>query len=219
MVMERPAWITVIRPAQEEVALEEALRWLRQGEIIAFPTDTVYGLGAPMDNPAAVEGLFQVKERPRELSIPLLLAEAGDLERVCRDVPPAAWDLAERFWPGGLTLVLWRRPLVPPAVVAGRPSVAVRLPDHPLPRELSRRLEVPLAATSANLSGEPDPVTAAAVVAQLGGRIPLVLDGGPCPQAQASTIVDLTADPPLILREGPVSRAEIAAVLGYPLGS
>ncbi len=206
-------WDTVIRRAQEETALEEACRRLRQGQVIAFATDTVYGLGAALDSAAGVEQLYRVKDRPRSQAVPLLLAEAGDIERFCRDIPATAWELAARFWPGGLTMVLWRRPEVPAAVAAGRPNVAVRLPDHPLPRELARRLGIALAATSANRSGAEEATTAAAVLSQLGGRIPLILDSGTCPGGRPSTVVDLTADPPVIVRQGPISRAQLAAVL------
>ena len=207
-------WSTKTLPADAPDALREALDWLRQSEVVAFPTDTVYGVGVPVDNVAAVERLYELKGRPHEMALPLLLSEAGDLERVCRDVPAVAWKLAERFWPGGLTLVLWRKPAVPERVTGGRPSVAVRLPDHPVPRELAGRLGMPLASSSANRSGEPAPITAPEVLAQLGGRIPLLLDGGPCRQALASTIVDLTTASPVVLREGPVTREEIAAVIG-----
>ncbi len=192
--------------------------WFCKGDVVAFPTDTVYGLGAVMNNVAAIERLYRVKERPPEMGIPLLLAEAADIEWVCREIPAAAWSLVERFWPGGLSLVLLRKPLVPPLVTGGRPSVAVRLAAHPLPRELARRLQVPLAATSANRSGCPAPTTAAEVEQQLHGRIPLILDGGACLQARASTIVDLTVDPPRILRSGPISRADIEEALGLSLG-
>lgn len=208
---------TVVLSAQSASARAEALDWLGQGEVVAFPTDTVYGIGARVDRPAAVEQLYRIKGRPRQQAIPLLLAAVADLERVCHDVSEEARRLVGRFWPGGLTLVLWRRPLVPSIVTAGRPTVAVRLPDHDLPRELIHRLGLPLAATSANRSGAPSPVTAAQVLAQLKGRVPLVLDGGPCPGKQPSTIVDLTVDPPALLRAGPIPRGEIEAVLGRTL--
>jgi len=205
---------TVVLPAESSTALEQALSWLRRGQVVVFPTDTVYGLGAPMEDVGAVERLFRVKGRPRPMGIPLLLAEAGDVERVCQQVPDLAWRLMERFWPGGLTLVLWRKPVVPDVVTGGRATVAVRLPAHHVPRELAGRLGGALAATSANRSGASSPVMAAEVQAQLGGRIPLILDGGRCPAEQPSTIVDLTVDPPSLLRIGPVGPGEIEAVLG-----
>ncbi len=212
--METPlTWTTLVVPANSAADLEAALRWLRQGQVVAFPTDTVYGVGARVDDTDAVERMYEAKGRPRELALPLLLAEAADMALVCRDIPPSAWRLAERFWPGGLTLVLWRGERVPAQVAGGRPTVGVRLPDHPIPRELARRLGVPLASSSANLSGAASPGTAPEVLAQLGGRIPLILDGGPCRAAQPSTVLDLTVEPPAILRRGSVRPEEIAEVL------
>lgn len=207
-------WTTVVRRVEEPGALEEALGWLWRSQVVAFPTDTVYGVGANMADSAAVERLFQAKGRPEERGIPLLLADAESIERFCREVPEAAWRLIRRFWPGGLTLVLWRRDIVPERVVAGRPTVAVRLPDHPVPRALARELGGALPATSANRSGAPAPATAEEVLEQLGGRIPLILDGGRCRVEQASTIVDLTQEPPRLLRVGPIPREALEAVLG-----
>ncbi len=209
-----PFWTTVVLRMEEPEALEEALVWLRRGEVVAFPTDTVYGLGVRVDDEAAVERLYWVKGRPAELALPLLLAEATDVEEVCREVPEEARFLSERFWPGSLTLVLRKRPWIPDRVTGGRPTVAVRLPDHPLPRELARRLGRPLASSSANRSGWPPPATAAEVREQLEGRLPLILDGGRCARACPSTLLDLTVEPPRILRSGPISAAEISAVLG-----
>lgn len=212
--MEPPfAWKTRVMPANRTAALNRALQWLRQGQVVAFPTDTVYGVGVRSDDVGAVARLYEAKGRPRTLALPLLLAEAADMELVCRDIPPAAWRLAERFWPGGLTLVLWRGARVPDLVSGGRPTVGVRQPDHPLPRELARQLGVPLASSSANLSGGASPAAAPEVLAQLAGRIPLVLDGGPCRAAQPSTVLDLTVEPPAILRRGPIRPEEIAEVL------
>jgi L-threonylcarbamoyladenylate synthase len=173
----------------------------------------VYGVGAHAFRPEAVLSLYTVKERPLDLPIALLLPDATAIRAVCADVPPVAWKVAERFWPGGLSLVLRRTSTVPDAVTAGGPTVAVRVPDHPLVHELCLRLGAPLAATSANLHGQPDPITAAEVEAALGGRIPLILDGGPCPGGLASTVLDLTVSPPVLLRPGPVTAAQLAAVV------
>ncbi len=211
---ETPFWTTVILRAEEPEALEEALAWLQRGEVVAFPTDTVYGLGVRVDDEVAVERLYRVKGRPAELALPLLLAETTDMEEVCLEVPAEARLLAERFWPGPLTLVLRKRPWIPDRVTGGRPTVAVRLPDHPLPRALARRLGRPLASSSANRSGGPSPATVAEVRAQLEGRLPLILDGGRCARARPSTLLDLTVEPPRLLRAGPISAQEIAAVLG-----
>jgi L-threonylcarbamoyladenylate synthase len=176
----------------------------------------VYGVAAHAFVEPAVEQLYTVKERPPGLAIPLLLPDAQAMTAVCEDIPPLAWQLAVRFWPGGLSLVLRRRGEVPNAVTAGGPTVAVRVPAQPLVRELCRRLSAPLAATSANRHGRPAPVTAGEVWAELGGRIPLILDGGPCPGGVASTVLDLTVSPPSILRAGPISAVDLAPYISPP---
>jgi L-threonylcarbamoyladenylate synthase len=196
-------------------ALERAVELLTSGAPVAFPTDTVYGVGAHALLPGAVRRLYSVKRRPRRLPIPLLLEDAGAMADVCLDIPPLAWVLAQRFWPGALSLVLRRAPAVPDAVTAGGATVAVRVPDHALVRALCRRLGAPLAATSANLHGRPDPVTAEAARADLGGRVPLILDGGPCPGGVASTVLDLTVVPPVILRAGPIGVEQLAEMLAF----
>jgi L-threonylcarbamoyladenylate synthase len=183
--------------------------------LVAFPTDTVYGLGAHAFQPTAVARLYAVKERPARLPIPLLLPDPAALPDVCTDIPPLVWQLAERFWPGGLSLVLRRVSRVPDAVTAGGPTVAVRVPDHPLVRELCRRLGAPLAATSANRHSQPPPATASEVEAALAGRIPLILDGGTCPGGVASTVLDLTVSPPVILRPGPITTEQLAALVPF----
>jgi L-threonylcarbamoyladenylate synthase len=212
-VQGNPGVQTVCLPVQAPEALERAIELLRRGEVIAFPTDTVYGIGAHAFLPEAVGRLYAVKERPGRQAIPLLLPDAAALEDVCAHIPPLAWRLAEQFWPGALSLVLSRSAAVPDAVTAGGPTVAVRVPDHDLVRELCRWLGAPLAATSANRHGQPDPVTAADVLADLGGRIPLILDGGPCPGGVASTVLDLSISPPAILRPGPITPEQLAAAV------
>jgi L-threonylcarbamoyladenylate synthase len=196
---------------QNPGALCQAVEALAQGQAIVFPTDTVYGLGAHALLPEAVTGLYVVKDRPKDLPIPLLLPDARAMLSVCASVPPMAWQMAERFWPGGLSLILPRSPAVPDAVTAGKPTVAVRVPNHPLVREMCYCLEAPLAATSANRHGEPAPVSADAAELALRGRIPLLLDGGRCPGGMASTIVDLSVAPPVIRRLGPVTADQLVA--------
>jgi L-threonylcarbamoyladenylate synthase len=193
--------------------LSQAIRVLRAGGLVAFPTDTVYGVGAHAWLPDAVEQLYQAKQRPRDKAIPLLIASVDALPQVAVDVPEAAYILARRYWPGALTLVLRRDPRVPDAVTSGQETVAVRVPDHPVTQALIAALGAPLAATSANLSGQPAPDTAQGVLAQLAARIDLILDGGTCPGGIASTIVDLTVTPPAILRAGGISPQEIVALL------
>ena len=187
-----------------EVALQPALELLRAGQTVVFPTDTVYGIGCDLWNAVAIERLFEAKQRTHDLAIPVLVAEARAVERVARQLPPMLAALAEVFWPGGLTLVLLRRPEVPSVLCNGGDTVAVRLPDHRVARALAEAMGGALAATSANLSGRPAPITAAEALAQLSGRVPLVLDGGPCPGGQASTLVDLVSQPPRLLRVGGV---------------
>jgi L-threonylcarbamoyladenylate synthase len=194
-------------------ALELALAALRRGDLVAFPTDTVYGVGAHAFLPQAVAHLFQVKDRPGDRAIPLLLSDAAAMRLVCTDIPALAWELADRFWPGALSLVLHRAALVPDEVTGGGPTVAVRVPAHDLVRDLCRAVGAPIAATSANCHGQPAPVTPDEAWEALRGRISVLLDGGPCPGGKASTVLDLTVSPPAVVRAGPVSTEELAAVL------
>lgn len=204
---------TQILSADAPGAIERAVQILARGQPIAFPTDTVYGVGAHALLPGAVARLFLVKERPLGLAVPLLLADAACMDGVCLDIPPVAWDLARSFWPGALSLILHRAPVVPDVVTAGGPTVAVRVPDHVLVRAVCHRLGAPLAATSANLHGLPDAVTAQDACAYFTGRIPLVLDGGPSRGGVASTLLDLTVVPPVIRRRGPVTAEQLAALV------
>jgi L-threonylcarbamoyladenylate synthase len=204
---------TRVLSAADPQGIAAAVDILRAGGLVAFPTDTVYGVAANAFLPAAVEKLYVVKERGRDKAIPLLLGDKADVGRVARDVPAGAVRLMERYWPGGLTVVVWAQEHVPAIVTAGTGTVAVRLPDHTVPRTLARALGAPLATTSANLSGQPSPRTAADVMADLGGRIHLILDGGPCPGGVDSTVVDLTVDPPRIARAGAIAPDDIARFL------
>jgi L-threonylcarbamoyladenylate synthase len=192
-------------------ATERAVALLHKGEPIAFPTDTVYGIGVHAFQPEAVNRLFDLKRRPAQVPIPLLLPDVETVRTTCTDVPAIAWRLAARFWPGGLTLVLRRSVAVPDAVTSGGATVAVRVPDHFWVRELGRQLGAPLAATSANLHGRPSPVTAKDVMGAFEGLIPLILDGGHCQGGVASTVLDLTVVPPTVLRPGPVTVQQLAA--------
>jgi L-threonylcarbamoyladenylate synthase len=203
-------------PRDLQQAIAAAAEVLRKGGLVVFPTDTVYGVGALAWDPAAVQRIYVVKERPADKPLQVMLARVEEIESVA-EMTPVARALAERFLPGGLTLVLRRRPNVPDAITAGGETVAVRVPDHPIVRALVEALGAPLAATSANRSGEPAPVDAEGARAQLGDRVEFVLDGGRCPQAQESTIVDATVSPPQVLREGAVPRAALEAFLGQPL--
>jgi L-threonylcarbamoyladenylate synthase len=205
-----------IRVGIQTADIVRAIEVLRQGGIIAFPTDTVYGIGAHAYMADAVERLYAAKLRPPDRAIPLLIPSVRALPQVTRSIPDEAYELAFRFWPGALTLVLYRAETVPDAVTAGGDTVAVRVPDHPVAHALLLALDVPLAATSANLSGRIPPLTAQGVLAQLEGRIDLIIDGGACPGGVPSTVLDLTARPPRIVRLGGIRAEDIEVVV--PLG-
>ena len=183
------------------------------GGLLIFPTDTVYGLAARADSPEAVQALFDVKQRPAHLALPVLVGDRQGLERVVASWPPVAEALASAFWPGPLTLVLPRRPDLAPRVTGGRDSVGVRLPDHPALASWLAACPFPLAVTSANRSGEPEAATLAEIPAELRSAVALIVDGGPCPGGQPSTGVDLTGDAPRVLRPGPITEAQILARL------
>jgi L-threonylcarbamoyladenylate synthase len=195
-------------------AVERAAALLRAGEVVAVPTETVYGLAALATRPEAVRRLFAVKGRPAANPVIVHVADLA-LARACVSAwPPAAEALARAFWPGPLTLVLPRAPGIPPEVTAGGPTVGIRWPRHPFIQALIRACGAPLAAPSANVSTALSPTEAAHVLKSLGGRIPAVVDGGPCPVGLESTVLDLTTQPPRILRPGMVHAGALAAVVG-----
>lgn len=202
--------------AADPAAIAEAARVLRKGGLVAFPTETVYGLGADAFNAAAVARVFEVKARPSFDPLIVHLADASTLGRVAATEDPRVDTLGARFWPGPLTLVLPRRPEVPEIVTAGLDTVGVRVPAHPAARELIQATGRPLAAPSANPFGYVSPTTAAHVTERLGETIDLVLDGGPCPVGVESTIVSLVGGTATLLRPGGVGREEIEEVLGAP---
>jgi L-threonylcarbamoyladenylate synthase len=206
---------TLILPVSSPDALPRALEILRGGGLVAFPTDTVYGVGALAFDAAAVESMYTAKNRPNEKAIPVLIGSADDLAKVAASVPPMALTLAARFWPGPVTLVVPKHPDLPEAVSATA-TVGVRVPDHPAARMLLQAAG-PMAVTSANLSGQASPSTADEVFAQLTGRIALILDGGKTPGGVPSAVVDCVGAEPKILREGPVKQGEILRALGLEL--
>ena len=187
---------------------------LRSGGLVAFPTDTVYGVGALAFDGKAVESIYAAKDRPVEKAIPVLLGDATDLEAVGADIPASARRLADRFWPGPLTILVPKRLDLPEAVSA-TPTVGVRVPDHEVARALLRAAG-PMAVTSANLSGAQSPVTAQEVHEQLGGRILLIIDGGRTPGGVPSTLVDCTTAELRVLREGPIMLEALRSALGKP---
>jgi len=203
----------------------QAVKLLQDGELVAFPTETVYGLGADAANPEAVARIFAAKGRPADHPLIVHLPGAGYLDRWARDIPVVAWELAEAFWPGPLTLILKRAPAVPYAVTGGQETVGVRVPAHPLALGLLRAYAQAgggtnqmcgIAAPSANRFGRISPTDAAHVHEELGESVALVLDGGPCAVGIESTILDLSRDdePPRLLRPGHVTPEQIEAVIG-----
>jgi L-threonylcarbamoyladenylate synthase len=184
---------------------------IRQGGLVVIPTDTIYGVAADLFSSEAVEKLFEAKGRDASKAIPVLLGEVAQLDRVSPGLGEMAYRLAQRFWPGALTLVVSRNPDLP-AVLSPGPTVGVRMPDHAFALEFLKAVG-PLAVTSANLSGGPNPLTAQDVLAQLEGRVDLVLDGGLCAGGQASSVVDCTGEEPVILRQGPITLEDLRSAL------
>ena len=204
------------RPGNEtEKLIARAAEILRGGGLVAFPTETVYGLGANGLDAAAVKKIFEAKGRPQDNPLILHVPSAQWLCRCCEDVPTIAYELARRFWPGPLTMILRRNPIVPDATTAGLDTVAMRCPDHPVALALLREAGVPVAAPSANRSGRPSCTCAQDVREDMDGRVDGIVDGGPCAVGVESTILDLTCDPPRLLRPGGLPLEELEAVLGH----
>jgi len=190
-----------------------AIAALRDGAIVALPTDTVYGIAVALDTPGGIEALFAAKRRPPERGIVLLLGDAEQAPSIAL-WPPSAQRLASAFWPGGLTIVVPQRPdnPLPEVLTGGAPTIGLRVPAHDAPRAAARALG-PLPTTSANRSGEPEAADAAAIVQQLGDAVALVLDGGPARGGRPSTVVDCSQEPPRVLRDGAVDTDAIEAAL------
>jgi len=195
--------------SQAALQVDRAIEILKAGGIVAFPTDTVYGLGGDVYNIEVAERIYSVKQRPRHLPLPVLLADREQLSAAVDSVPGIAQFLMRRFWPGGLTLVLSKNHSLPDIITAGSNKVAVRVPDHIVPLALIRGLGSPIIGTSANISDKPSPVTAEEVEQQLGGQVDLIIDMGRCPGGRESTVVDVTGGTPVILRQGVIPEAEI----------
>jgi L-threonylcarbamoyladenylate synthase len=202
---------TRILPSGATDAVDAALKELRSGKLVAFPTDTVYGIGALAFDERAVQSIYEAKGRSEEKAIPVLLGDATDLEKVAASLPPMAQRLGQRFWPGPLTLVVPKRPELPVAVSATG-TVGVRVPDHPFARALLNAAG-PMAVTSANRSGQPSPCTADDVLQQLDGRVALIIDGGATPGGIPSTVLDCTDAEPRLLRAGPLTMDQIRGAL------
>ena len=203
----------------DEAAIAAGARALAAGDLVAFPTETVYGLGANALSPQAVSRVFAAKGRPPDHPLICHVADVGGLAPLVAEVTPDAHALAQAFWPGPLTIILPRSQAVPDEVTGGRDTVAVRVPAHPLARALLARFGGPVAAPSANRFGRPSPTRAEDVTAELGRSVAVVLDGGPCAIGIESTVLDLTTEPPQVLRPGGIGPDAISAVIGRPVSA
>ena len=205
---------TLLLDAADPSTAQIAADIIRRGGLVAIPTETVYGLGANGLDEQAVIKIFQAKGRPQDNPLILHVAQPREMEKFCHDIPPAAYALAEKFWPGPLTMVLPARDIVPRRTTAGLDTVAVRCPDNETTRQIIRLSGVPIAAPSANLSGKPSTTTAQHVLHDHDGNIDAIVDGGPCRVGVESTIVDLTEARPRLLRPGGITPEQLTAVLG-----
>ena len=199
---------------EADPAIEKAAQYITAGQVVAVPTETVYGLAGDATDPSAINRIFAAKNRPSDNPLIVHLSNLDMVHRYCLEVDPRVAILAEAFWPGPLTMVLKAGKVLRETVCRGLDTVAVRIPDHPVIQALITRVDRGLAAPSANLSGKPSPTTAKAVLYDLQGRIPLILDGGPCRVGLESTVLDMSGDEPVILRPGLVTPGPLSEVLG-----
>ena len=199
-------------PTERE--LDTAAAILRDGGLVGIPTETVYGLGANGLNEEAVKNIFAAKGRPQDNPLILHIPDVSWLERYCKDIPLTAYRLAEAYWPGPMTMILYHKDLVPQAVTAGLDTVGMRCPAHKLCRDIIAAAGVPVAAPSGNTSGRPSPTTAQHMLEDMDGKIDAIVDGGPCAVGVESTIIDLTCEPPRLLRPGGITLEQLRSVLG-----
>lgn len=202
---------TRIIPVSDPEAIPEAIKIIRSGGLIAFPTDTIYGVAADPFNPEALLKVYAAKRRPDEKALPVLIGGLEQLESLVSAISPSVYKISLTFWPGALTLILPKRPEIP-GELSAYPTIGVRMPNLTFTLALLKQTG-PLATTSANRSNGPNPTSADDVLRQLGGEIDLILDGGPTPGTTASTVVDLTTSEIKILREGPISLSDITHCL------
>ena len=198
----------------DEDAMQRAGRLIAEGELVAFPTETVYGLGGDALHPEAAKKIYAAKGRPSDNPLIVHIAEFEDLERIAKTVPEQAKKLADAFWPGPLTMIVWKNDKVPYATTGGMDTVAIRMPNHPVALELIRKSGCLIAAPSANTSGRPSPTEAGHVAEDLDGKIAMILDGGPVGIGIESTIIDLTEQIPMVLRPGYITPEMLSEVLG-----
>jgi L-threonylcarbamoyladenylate synthase len=192
-----------------EKQIDDAITILKKGGIIAYPTDTVYGLGASMTSISAVERIFDVKGRPKGMALPLLISDREQIKKIACSIPPTSWLFIYNFLPGALTIILNKSEIVPDIITGGGKTVAVRIPDHPIPIALIQGLGQPIVGTSANLSGQPSPLTAEEVTMQIGDKVDMIIDGGQCPGGIESTVVDLSNRKPVIRRLGAITLEQL----------
>jgi L-threonylcarbamoyladenylate synthase len=200
-------------PEETQKQIEKGVEIVRKGGVIAFPTDTVYGVGAGAYLEHAIERVFKIKGRPLEMALPVLLADLSQVHEVADFVPAYAWRLIKAFLPGGLTLVVYRTKVIKDIITGGGDTVAIRIPDHPIPIALIKGSGMPIIGTSANVSGKPVLLTANDVQSQIGDKVDLVIEGGPAPNGKESTVVDVTGEVPVILRIGAIPKEELAKVV------
>jgi len=205
---------TIIINGADDKAFMDAAKALREGKLVAFPTETVYGLGADALNPDAVRRIYEAKGRPSDNPLIVHIAEVSSLNELVAEIPEAAALLIDAFWPGPLTMIFKKSDLVPDIITAGLDTVAIRMPDNPIAQKLIREAGVPVAAPSANVSGRPSPTTCKHVIDDLKGRIEYIIDGGPCQVGVESTVLDVTSDVPMILRPGGITLEMLENVLG-----
>lgn len=197
-----------------EKEINEAAAILRDGGLVGIPTETVYGLGADGLNGEAVSRIFEAKGRPQDNPLILHIPDVSWLERYCKEIPLTAYQLAEAYWPGPMTMILYHKDMVPQSVTAGLDTVGMRCPSHKLCRDIIAAAGVPVAAPSGNTSGRPSPTTAQHMMEDMDGKIDAIVDGGPCSVGVESTIIDLTCQPPRLLRPGGITLEQLQAVLG-----
>ncbi len=205
------------KPCSE--AIQNIRSVLNAGGVIAFPTDTFYGLGADPFNPKAISRIFRIKQRPADNPLLVLIHSRDQLATLTSEVTDNARRLMDRFWPGPLTLVFKAAPGIPRELTAGTGTIGIRLPGHPFTHRLLQELGQPLTAPSANISGEKEPGTAQEAAGTLGEALDLVVDGGPAPGGQLSTVLDSTTDPPTLRREGALSISELESLLPIQRGT
>ncbi len=201
--------MTEILPADDQIAQNKAVNLLKNGDVVVFPTDTIYGIGASISKESGVKKIFEVKSRSPEKPLIIYVASFEELQQVTQEIPETTIESLRQIWPGAMSGIFLKTEIVPLFVTSGKDTVAVRIPNHPLCLELVREVGHPLAVTSANVSGMETQKTAPQVARQLGERVPLVLDGGANPEQQPSTLVDFTRSPARLLRKGAWSFSKL----------